>query len=357
MIVRANADHHRGVTGFEGFLQYDVAAGCPPEVEFRQAVERRGAEIASGGGDGLRSVGVTIRPVPGGFSGEVRIEPRQGTPGARAVRAASCAEVVDGLALVTAIALRDAETAARDEALSKPPEPAPSQQVASPEPAPSKAVDTPPPKAHEPEAPLRLRGTNFGAARSERVPAGTLRFESVRTATLLAGAVVGWVPGVVLPRYELSLKATNFVISPSGITHLVGQTIAVRWTLLGYGTHRSADDYETRMNGLLAGVSSCSALTYDSEGWQAFLCGDFAMGVMHLDVRDPAGEHRTREVGVGKAGLSADFSYAFNRFLFASAHLGGEMALEFRAERPDGSTLFESNLFHGYAAGGLGVRF
>ena len=112
VILDARADHHRRVTGFGAFLQYDVAAGCPAEADFRLAVERRGAELASGGGDGLRSVGVSIRSVPGGFSGEVRIEPRQGAAGTRAVRAASCVEVVDGLALVTAIALRDAEAAA-----------------------------------------------------------------------------------------------------------------------------------------------------------------------------------------------------------------------------------------------------
>jgi hypothetical protein len=273
------------------------------------------------------------------------------------VRAASGAEVVDGLALVTAIALRDAETALGEETVAEHSEPFPSLETAPLQAEQAPPTGAPPTGAPPTEAPLRFRGSNFDAPRSEQVPAGTLRFESARTATLLGGAVVGWVPGVVLPRYELSLKATNFAISPSGVTHLVGQTIAVRWTLLGYGTHRSADDYQTRLNGLLAGVSSCSALTYDSEGWQALVCGDFAMGLMHLDVRDPDGDHRTRDVGVGTAGLSADFSYAFNRFLFASVHLGGEIAFGFRAERPDGSTLFESNLFHGYAAGGLGVRF
>jgi len=338
-------------------LNYDVAAGCPGEAEFRQAVERRGVELASGPGGPVRAVGVEIRAVAGGFAGTVRVEPRSGEAGTRAVRAASCSEVVDGLALVTAIALREAEAGTNGADEQPPSTPPETEPAAAPprEPAASEARAVSGPEG--PERPLRLRGTNFGSPQAELVPAGTLRFESARTATLHGGAVVGWVPGVVLPRYELELKATHFAVSPSGTTHLVGPTIAVRWSLLGYGTHRSADDYETRVNGLLAGVSSCSALAFDSEGLQAFLCGDFAMGLMHLDVRDPAGRHRTRDVGVGTAGFSGSAGYAFNRFLFANVRLGGEMAFGFRAERPDGSTLFESNLFHGYAAVGLGVRY
>ena len=95
-------------------LAYEAPDGCPAQRDFVAAVAARGAEFDGPGSAGAsRVMVVAIRKNAGGFSGAFQVRDEQAASNKREVHGPSCGEVVDALAVVTAIALRSDVVARR----------------------------------------------------------------------------------------------------------------------------------------------------------------------------------------------------------------------------------------------------
>lgn len=128
-------------------LAYRAPPDCPDEVEFSAAVRERlpaGWEAASGE---LATVfEIDVVPRNERFSATIRFRDARGEPFQRAVEGASCADVVNGIALVTALAIRSRVGGVEEQTVA-PPAPAPSppspvkpvERAAPPAPAPALA--------------------------------------------------------------------------------------------------------------------------------------------------------------------------------------------------------------------------
>jgi hypothetical protein len=299
-------------------LSYSAPDSCPPEAQLVAAVESRGGHF-----DGpeaparVRDVTVSIERDADGFRGALRVETSDGASTPREVHAADCAKVVEGLAVVAAIALR-----------APPPDP----------------------------PPTRLTGSTFRREEAVNVTEGTLHFDRARTYEISAGAELGPLP-VLMPRYGFSSSVAHFVTPPEQSSFLVGPIIDVHWSVLGPTTYQ-ADAFTVRAWGLEAGVSACSAITYDTGGFTLRTCGEFGVGLMSLSTRSAGVAAQTKEMGFGTAGLAIDASYNIGSHFFLGLNAGGRMQLgRVTAERTDGSQIFESSLFGGYAQAGVGLHF
>src|SRR5471030_3245581 len=86
-------------------LSFHAPSECPAEAELVAAVEARGGRFDSLRSDGAdRSLEISIRKVGSSFHGSLQVRARDGASDARDVHAEHCGDVVDGLAVVTAIA-------------------------------------------------------------------------------------------------------------------------------------------------------------------------------------------------------------------------------------------------------------
>jgi hypothetical protein len=334
-------------------LSFQSPSECPAEAEFVAAVEARGGRfdsLRSDGGD--RSLVISIRKVGSSFLGSLQVRARDGASDSRDVHAERCGDVVDGLAVVTAIALRRPPgtliASTTDEAQAAVPRP----DVAAPPPAPPGGIteDT------------RLYGKVVGpATESIRVDAGQVDVGYASTASVSAGLVFGLIPGLTLPRYDLSLSTAHFITPPDGRHHLVGLVTRVRVSLLGETTYRTAST-STHIAGVGYGIDLCRSPYYDTRGLVLLLCAEYAGGSMTFDTQDVvSGKTLSKKVGFGTVGINVDLQYNFSRHVHLNLRLGSDVAISspITAERADGSEIFRSRDFglSGYAVGGIGFHF
>ena len=331
-------------------LQYTAPPGCPTQVEFVQLVASRGGDFANpGAGTKARAMVVTLRRDTSEHAGSLQLRLGDETSDARQLRAETCAAVAEGLAVVAAIALRGSEEAATPvQPAPSPPPPEPVAPLAAkPEPlAPTAARDT------------RLR--SLGLWRSEEVPvtAGPLRVGHELSARVSGGVMLNVIPGVVLPRYDLSLTRANFITTPGETSFLIGNVFGVRWSYLGDATRRDGD-YSTLVSGFKAGVTSCTALLYDTNGFVALFCANFSAGLLALETKHDGSDYeQTKLVGFGSASLEFDARYNFGKHFHVGLMAGGESWVsKATAERADGSELFHSRLINANVQLGLGLNF
>jgi hypothetical protein len=339
-------------------LSYRVPEGCPAQQEFIQALRERGAALDSAGATArARAVDVVIRRVDGAYVGQLTVHSLDmGSPdrdaATRTVHDADCAEVVSGLALTAAIALGGGQAAA---------EPAP---FLEPDPVPSAdtGTNTPPRAVSVAPAPAepvrRLRGSSFGLQDSVSVAAGTLQLEAARAYTLTAGATFGLIPDKVVPRYELNASLASFLGLPGGESRLFGPLLQVHWAALGPVTTRHAGVMLDSW-GLEAGINSCSALTYDTAGWVALLCAEFGAGWLFSNgkVSGAAASEFEEQPGYGYGGVGFDVQYNFGSWAHLGLRAGGRLSTQLSVDSPDGTRLFESSPWGGYATIGFGLHF
>jgi hypothetical protein len=308
-------------------LAYEAPAGCPTQQEFVTAVAARGSSFDDVGRV-KRTMMVSIHQQDDGFAGAFQVRDDQAATDKREVHGASCAEVVDAIAVVTAIALRPAENAA----------PAPAAPKADPAAA-SEPAPTPPE--------LRLRGrTRFYPSRSESAPvgAGTLRFDLQRSFTAYAGATVGMIPSVLMPRYDLSAVIAHFITTPEGAQRISGPVVQARLSGLGPATYRSTDT-TTDIFGLSFGFALCQSPLYDTRGWVVLFCSEYGGGLMNLLTKGADGKQiQSKNVGFGSVNLGAEVQYNFGSLFHIGAKVGGGFSFgQFSAERADGSQIFGSS--------------
>lgn len=325
-------------------LLYEAPAGCPSEADFQAAVEGRGGHFAGASAPGsAHALHVAIRAQDTGFLGTLRATNEDATSALREVHGATCAEVTDALAVVSASALNQQTEA-----------PPAAHTLEAPA-----AVET---QATAPISPTegqgRLRST--GHVLNARIPvsAGTLRFDKARAVTLFAGAQSGVLPHTLVPRFDLSLTSASFVTTPDGKSFLDGVIPRLHLSYLGPATYRTVDA-SAEVQGFTVALGLCWSPIYDTRGLIAVLCGEYGAGVMQIKAKDSAGKlTRSENSGLGFAGLGVETQYNLGSLVHVGLKLGADfMAGSFGAERPDGSAIFQSSGVMGYGMLGIGLHF
>ncbi|HZL21342.1 MAG TPA: hypothetical protein VFG23_26650 [Polyangia bacterium] len=292
---------------------------------------------------------VEINKSEGGFSGAFQVRDEQSASNRREVHGPTCAEVADAMAVVTAIALRpevaEAEASTVDSA--SPVSPATASHAAAP-------------SAQRPVV-ERLRGnTEMLPARTENVEveAGTLRFDLERSVTFYAGAGVGLVPSVVLPRYEISSTTAHFVTTPDGAQKIVGLVFQLHVSVFGPATYRSPDT-TTDLVGMSFGMGLCQAPIYDTRALVLLFCGQYGGGFMNLVTKGADGSQlQSKNAGFGTVSFDTEIQYNLGSIFHVGAKIGGGLNVgQVTAERADGSRIFGSSTWAAYALLGIGLQF
>ncbi len=333
-------------------LEYTAPAGCPSQAEFVALVAHRGGDFAQPAAKlGARRMVISVRREASGHLGQLELRGDDAASDARELRGQSCAEVAEALAVVAAIALRGSEE--EPDAVAPP---AGSPRAMEPPPSATQVVPSAPPVAIPQETRLRT----IGAWGNDRVPvsAGPLQVRRSLDVTLTGGAIIGAIPGLIIPRYDSTFSRTNYITTPAGSNYLIGGIVGVRWSFVGKATERNGD-FSTELSGFKAGVNLCASLAYDTEGFVALFCSGFALGLVHLETRDRASDyHQSKDIGIGAAAIELNGRYNIGKYFHVSAVAGGEFWVgKLSAERPDGSELFHSRLFNANLQLGVGVHF
>jgi hypothetical protein len=290
---------------------YDAPEACPPRHAFVAAVAARGAQFDEADAAG-------------------KSDPRQ-------VAAASCTEVVDALAVVSALALRPDDVASG---------------VASVAPVPK--VDNP--AAGAPivaQGPHRLRGHTEYGSRVLEVTAGKLRLDRENRITLSAGVMYGLIRSHALPRYDATFSTARFMTTPSGEQHLVGYIPHIRITGLGPYTN-SSNVASASTFGLAAAVGGCASPLYDTGGFIVLICGDLGVGIMSLETKT-SGRSKQQSQPFWTAEIEAEAQYNVGPWFFVSLKVGVGFASRFFV--PDDTGIRLHLPLTGNAMLGLGVHF
>lgn len=320
-------------------LEYSAPQACPSRAEFEEAVQARGGRFEQPPSEVVGSaLRVALRPDGSGFRGSLELQGVAAASGEREVRAEGCEEAMHGIAVITALLLREGSA--------EPPAP------------PSPAADAVSPAARA-EASRLITAGHFQAERVT-VGAGTLTFDNSTAYTLTGGAAVGWIPSVTLPRLDLTTSRANIVISPEGNKYLVAGVLPrARWTLLGGGSYQFGD-LSTELLGMKAAFGTCVSLGYDLASFALLLCGEAAAGGMRIETKDAAGAKvQSKTVALGSVGLELELQYHLGSLLHLDLRAGGDAMLggTVSAERADGSEIFRSSGGSLHLAGGVGLHF
>ncbi len=327
-------------------LAYAAPEGCPSRAQFEAAVQERGGRFDLPPSDVVGSeLHVTLRTEGAAFSGSLEVEGAVPAAGLRQVHAAACDEAMHGIAVITALLLRPAQSEA--------PAPSPLPDV----PAPSAVPDAATPAAAPPAS--RLRSVGWWDTESMTVGAGTLTFDNSVAYTLTGGVDVGWIPSVVLPRYDLTVSRANIVTTPDGNRYLVSGVLPrARWTVLGGGSYQFGD-VSTQLLGFRAAFGSCYSFGFDLGGLSVLACGEIAAGILQLDTQDAAGTKlQSKTVGLGTVGLELEVQYRVGSLFHIDLRAGGDFgSADITAERADGSEIFRTFPASAHFAAGFGLHF
>jgi hypothetical protein len=327
-------------------LAYDAPSGCPSEDDFVAAVTARGADFDAHGRTVVAEVMVvSITRAQDGFAGAFQVRDGGEATNKREVRGASCREVADALAVVTAIALQADASAGSGEAPVTPLSPPPGAADSQPSSAAAPAAAPPPPDS------ARLRAhTIFRPPTTVTVPAGTVHFDFGSTVNVNAGATVGLIPSLVLPQYDLSIVVAPFVTTPDGAQRIHGVIWKLDGGIWGPATYGAADT-KTNIWGVYTNWSVCLSPTYDTEGLVVLFCfggggGELALNTSapNLSSNPPGLSTNQQYVGFADVQASAGLQY----YLGAGFHIGAEIrgaavVGDIHAERADGSRVFSSS--------------
>ncbi|MEP7053464.1 MAG: hypothetical protein ABJB12_24075 [Pseudomonadota bacterium] len=335
-------------------LLYEAPSECPDRAQFLAAVAARGGNFERPNAGPELKFAVNVERRPDGFHASLSVQNGSATSNAREVSAPSCAEVLDALAVVTAIALNP---------------PAASPSTTPPTPAPPPIATRPP--AEPPPPPLR-GATSFGWKKTVEIPAGKLRFNSDIEINARFGATLGFAPGRALPRLDLSFSRANFVSAPNGQSYLTGTVAQLRVSLLADTTWHFGDVRET-VGGQEIGVGLCFSPHYDSTGWVLLGCGEISVGLMGMKKQQWVAPHKYYPVGndsadafsrstqgFGALGLSLQASYNVAAHFQIGVLIAAQtLTRKITDTQPaDGSAeVFHSSAILGTAVLGAGTHF
>jgi hypothetical protein len=337
-------------------LAYEAPEGCPAQPDFVAAVTARGGDFdGEGSASSHRVMVVAIRKDGRGFDGAFQVRDDETATNKREVHGPSCSEVVDALAVVTAIALRsDADAAAAAPVADVTPPAAPPTEPPS---QPKTPVESPPEE--------RFRGnTRVFPPRTEKIEvgAGTLRLDLQRSFTLTAGAVVGLIPSVIVPDYDLSLVVAPFVTTPEGAQRIPGPVFRLHVGLMFPPTYRTADT-STDLSGGSFGIGLCQSPLYDTRGLVLLVCFDYGGGFMTMVTKGTDGSQiQSKTEGYAEVTFGGDIQYNLGSHFLVGARVGGSANLgTLSAERADGTRIFgtptDGIFFSAYALLGIGLHW
>lgn len=282
---------------------------------------------------------VSIARAQDGFAGAFRVRDEREATNKREVRGASCREVADALAVVTAIALQGG-AGDGGEAPGAPAAPPPVAADSQP----SSSSASAPAAAPSPPSSVRLRAhSQWRPPTSVTVPAGTVRFDMGGTVGVYAGATVGLIPSLVLPQYELSIVVAPFVTTPDGAQRIHGVILKLDGGIWGPATYR-AGDTKTDLWGLYADWNVCLTPTYDTEGLVVLFCFGGGGGALTFDTSAPGMSTAEQIVGFVRADLSGGLQYYLGAGFHVGAQLrGGVNVGQIAAERADNTRVFSTS--------------
>ncbi len=323
-------------------LHYQAPEACPSRAEFVAAVAARGGSFTGKDAAANTSFQVDIVPTTDGFHASLAVQNGAVTSNPREVRAPTCAEVVDALAVVTAIELNPTANGPVGPAAAPLPVPAPVPAAAPAEP---------------PRPPLQ--GATVGWKKTLEVPAGKLHLDSAIEANLFFGGTLGIAPNRVLPRLDITFSRANFVTAPNGQSYLTGTVARMRASLLVDTTYRFRD-IKAQVGGQEIGVGLCFSPHYDSAGWVLLGCAEISAGLIGIKETSPFGLTVPRDStqGFGSLGLSLEASYDLGRHFQIGARVGAQtFTSRITAYHPTGDELFHSSPIIGSAVIGIGTHF
>lgn len=326
-------------------LGYDAVADCPQELDFRAAVASRGGHFDAKADLVRRTFTVTVRKGDGGYIGNVQIRHHDVASAPREVQGSTCSEVVDALAVVTAIELRPASDEAPTDSEASTPERPMSLKQAEPE-----------------NAPFTFKGRSSWGGAEVGVNAGTLLFKPLLSLSLSFGAVVGPFPKMFLPRYDFIARLAHSVTTPAGDQRLNGPILRFRASAIGgfAASSRQVGDETVSVNpGASVGLGACWSPHYDNFGWVLLGCVELGYGMMGLTTRDADGHQNPYEmVGFGTGGPLVELEYNIGRLFHVGMRAGAEaLSGPLSARRADGSRILESRMGDVYGAIGVGAHF
>jgi hypothetical protein len=306
-------------------LSYRAPLDCPDEADFVRAVAARGRQFAAGAGS-ERRFQVTIAKDASGYVGSFRVGRPQGDSAERAVHAPSCHEVVDGLAVAAALALQ-----------------ASSPEAAQAAPSPPSVV---PPLARQP--PTRR---DEGAA-PERLALGP-----AFSLTAFGGLAFGFVPSTPMPRYELAVTWASLA-REANRGRIVGPVMRLGLNLYG-GVSYEMNGVSTNLGAQALTVGPCYAPFYDEQGLVLMTCLDLAAGLMGASSTDrETGAAHSDSFGFGSVGAGLEAAYNIGRhFHFAFRAGANALVAPISVKGADGSELFRSSRYNGFATIGAGGHF
>lgn len=186
-----------GAEGLEPtLLTYRAPVGCPEVAEFQQSVQRRSGRVRFvNEGSHARALSIELSKQRNATIGELRLIERDRSVRQRRVRFSSCAEAVEGLALITVVSLDPQALleAPPPEAVAEEQKPLPPPTPPSPKPTPRTPAALPAPRterpAHAPAIELALGAELVaGVRQAPRIALGGALFVDLASSsgTLLA---------------------------------------------------------------------------------------------------------------------------------------------------------------------------
>lgn len=344
-------------------LTYQAPEGCPNGSEFLAALKQRGVEAQFAAAP--HTLVVSIERTGSGFTGRLKVEDEQGPTQAREASASTCAEVADAMAAVGALILApppaETENAASSETsdatLNTPSKATPSvaepnvNQPSAPKPS-EQPADT---------APQAFRGASMMGSDSRHwkrdVSAGTVHYDLQTALSLNAGATLGLLPGVWVPRFDLTAVTAPFLTLPGGEQSLVGVMPRVRVGILG-PVSTDISGQRVALWGFDFQMGLCFSPHYDSNGWVLYGCAEYGGSMFTIDIG--SGEDRsTIESGYANVGLDFTAQYNFTSWFNAGLRVGSQVFAG-RKEIPLGDGLGQFDLGGPAtlsASGSLGINF
>jgi hypothetical protein len=201
-----------------------VAPGnCPTEADFEAGVRARTAFARFADEPNAQAVHVIVRPTGAKYAGHLSIVSRSGRASERDVQDALCSNVVDALALVTALAVDPNATLLLPAAASPPPAgpaeppldaPPPDSPAIAPPPPPPPAATIPPPAARPTSPPLAKPRSPSSAPRWGAGAGATfVTIAGIAPDPLVGGGAYGEIesrsPGSVAPSVRITVFATE----------------------------------------------------------------------------------------------------------------------------------------------------
>lgn len=349
-------------------LTYQAPESCPSGSEFLAALKQRGVEAQLAAAP--HTLVVSIERTGSGFTGRLKVEDEQGPTQAREASARTCAEVADAMAAVGALILApprsETETTATSETpdatLSTTSEAAPS--VAQPSVTQPNAPKPSAPKPNEPPAdtaPQAFRGASTMGSDSRHwkrdVSTGTVHYDLQTALSLNAGATLGLLPGVWVPRLDLTAVTAPFLTLPGGEQSILGVMPRIRVGVLG-PVSTDISGQRVALRGFDFQMGLCFSPHYDSSGWVLYGCAEYGGSMLIVDIG--SGEDRsTIEGGYANVGLDFTAQYNFTSWLNAGLRVGSQV-FGGRKEIPLGDGLGQFDLGGPAtlsASGSLGINF